>query len=101
MLLFILLGRSTYESGIITTCGDDVNHCVQVVGVDTDSGDGGTKYWTVRNSWGPDWGEEGSVCKKIPINYFLNQLFFNELSVNFSARLHSIEVRKRHVLYYL
>jgi len=48
---------NTYRSGIMSTCGKSVDHCVQAVGVDT--GVGG--YWKVRNSWGMLWGENGYI----------------------------------------
>lgn len=47
---------SSYVSGIITTCGIDVDHCVQAVGINMDDG-----YWIVRNSWGTEWGNEGYI----------------------------------------
>jgi cathepsin F len=49
-----------YSSGIMTAsqCGTFLNHCVQVTGYDTSSS---TPYWTVRNSWGTDWGEQGFI----------------------------------------
>jgi len=47
---------STYTGGIMTSCGTDVDHAVQVVGVDTKNG-----YWTVRNTWGTSWGESGYI----------------------------------------
>jgi len=44
-----------YKSGIMTGCpSKTTNHCVQLVGY-------GTNYWKVRNSWGPNWGEEGHI----------------------------------------
>jgi len=46
---------NSYKGGIMTTCGKNVNHCVQAVGVDTSS------YWKVRNSWGTSWGEAGHI----------------------------------------
>jgi cysteine peptidase B len=46
----------TYISGIVTSCGFDVDHCVQAVGLDEDSG-----YWKLRNSWGTEWGAAGFI----------------------------------------
>ena len=47
---------SSYVSGIITTCGMSVDHCVQAVGLNLEEG-----YWIVRNSWGTEWGNEGYI----------------------------------------
>lgn len=46
----------TYQSGIISTCDNNVDHCVQIVGVNMKEG-----YWIVRNSWGTDWGLDGYI----------------------------------------
>jgi hypothetical protein len=54
---------SSYVSGIITTCGMEVDHCVQVVGLSKDEG-----YWIVRNSWGTEWGIDGYIWLEAGIN---------------------------------
>jgi len=48
----------TYQGGVVTsaTCGAELDHCVQVVGINADE-----QYWTVRNSWNTDWGEDGFI----------------------------------------
>jgi len=45
-----------YSGGILngSACGTSLDHGVIVVGY-------GTDYWTVRNSWGSSWGENGYV----------------------------------------
>ena len=48
---------NSYKGGIMTSCGNRVDHCVQAVGVDTSS----NGYWKVRNSWGTSWGESGYI----------------------------------------
>jgi len=50
---------ATYQSGTLSSCGNDIDHCVQVVGVNTDEG-----YWIVRNSWGTSWGQSGYIYLK-------------------------------------
>ncbi len=47
---------NSYKGGVMSVCGQSVDHCVQAVGVDTDAG-----YWKVRNSWGTGWGESGHI----------------------------------------
>ena len=49
---------NSYVGGIMTVCGQNVDHCVQAVGVDTSATNG---YWKVRNSWGTSWGEKGFI----------------------------------------
>jgi cysteine peptidase B len=50
---------NTYKSGIMIDCGKgtDINHAVQLVGVDT----GANGYWKIRNSWSASWGEQGMI----------------------------------------
>jgi len=47
---------SSYTGGIMSVCGQSVDHCVQATGVDIAGG-----YWNVRNSWGTRWGESGYI----------------------------------------
>merc|ERR1719316_229278 len=51
---------SSYWTGIFNGCAKDsvVNHAVVLVAYGEDTA---TKYWTIQNSWGPDWGEEGRM----------------------------------------
>jgi len=49
---------NSYRGGVMTSCGNSVDHCVQVVGYGSS---GSTDYWKVRNSWGRNWGEGGHV----------------------------------------
>ena len=47
-----------YEGGIIDVPGRyQIDHIVSITGWGTDAD--GTKFWTVRNSWGEAWGEMG------------------------------------------
>jgi len=45
---------SGYRSGILSTCGANVNHGVLLVGA-TDG------FWKIKNSWGGAWGETGFI----------------------------------------
>jgi len=46
-----------YNGGVITTnCGTSMDHCVQLIGWTTFQG---IPAWTVRNSWGTNWGYSG------------------------------------------
>jgi len=50
----------SYSGGIMTArqCGTSLDHCTQITGYDTSAS---TPYWSVRNSWGADWGENGYI----------------------------------------
>lgn len=47
---------SSYRGGVMSICGNSIDHAVQMVGVNTDEG-----WWKVRNSWGTSWGESGYI----------------------------------------
>lgn len=49
----------SYTGGVIHSCGNSLDHCVQLVGYDKDN-----EYWIVRNSWGEAWGDNGYVMLK-------------------------------------
>jgi len=48
---------NSYTGGIMSVCGQSVDHCVQAVGVDASA----KGYWKVRNSWNTNWGEAGYI----------------------------------------
>lgn len=51
----------SYSSGIFNGCNQeqpDINHAVTLVGYGEENGQ---KYWTVRNSWSPSYGELGYI----------------------------------------
>lgn len=53
---------SGYEEGVFDGCNQtnpDLDHGVQLVGYGTDPSQG--DYWLVRNSWSPQWGENGYI----------------------------------------
>lgn len=52
-----------YSSGVFSGCAKDtvVNHAVLAVGYGKDTGKSNKDYWTIRNSWGKDWGENGHM----------------------------------------
>jgi cathepsin F/cysteine peptidase B len=54
---------SSYSGGVLTSCGNNVDHCVQLTGY-ANYGENGS-YWIVRNSWGEDWGESGFIWVEI------------------------------------
>jgi cathepsin H len=57
----VITGFQNYHSGVYSTrlCGKtakNVNHAVLATGYGTESS---KKFWNVKNSWGPTWGEKG------------------------------------------
>ena len=51
----------SYEEGVYDGCNaqqPDIDHAVVLVGYGVDSVSG-QKYWLVRNSWSPSYGEKG------------------------------------------
>lgn len=76
-----------YTSGVYTStdCGDqasDVNHAVLAVGYGHDE-DSGLDYWTVKNSWSTEWGDNGyfkiqrgaNMCGIAQCNSYPNKVF--------------------------
>jgi len=47
-----------YNGGVLKLCPGSIDHCVQATGYD-DTAE--TPYWTIRNSWAKDWGEDGYI----------------------------------------
>ncbi|MFH1313816.1 MAG: C1 family peptidase [Candidatus Eisenbacteria bacterium] len=56
-------GFGSYTSGCYEDSCIDINHGVTIVGWD-DTMCGGAGAWIVKNSWGPDWGENGYIYMK-------------------------------------
>jgi len=50
-----------YQSGVLTTCTSNVDHCVQLTGYQNHGSAFPHAYWIVRNSWGTDWGVGGFI----------------------------------------
>jgi len=53
---------SSYMYGIFDSCEKDavINHAVTLVGYGVEKSNG-KMYWTIQNSWGPNWGEDGKI----------------------------------------
>ena len=57
--------------GVLTqaACGAfsyrSVDHCVQLTGYNATAA---VPYWTVKNSWATNWGEDGYIRLEYPLN---------------------------------
>ncbi len=65
-----------YTSGIFSSsdCPTDINHSITIVGWGIENG---VKYWSIKNSWGTDWGENGYFRLKRGVNMCgINTFYF-------------------------
>lgn len=57
-ILMAFYDSGIYEPWYSSLCPDNINHAVVIVGYGVDETTN-KKYWRVKNSWGPNWGENG------------------------------------------
>jgi len=52
----------SYSTGVFDRCAKDsvINHAVTLIGYGAEK-KLGDKWWMIKNSWGPDWGEGGTI----------------------------------------
>jgi len=55
----------SYTGGVLSSCGCNIDHAVQAVGVNAD---GQANSYKVRNSWNTDWGVNGFIYLEIGSN---------------------------------
>ena len=87
-------GFGSYTSGCYEDDCFDVNHAVTIVGWD-DAMCGGAGAWIVKNSWGPEWGEDGYIYMKYgtcEIGYAAQALNYTPAqTVHFFHQSHTID----------
>ena len=69
--------------------GASVNHGVTLIGWDDTKGSAGA--WQIKNSWGPDWGEDGFMW----IEYGCNNIGRDAGWIEFNREMHSARIRIR------
>ena len=47
-----------YSEGVLNTCGEKINHAIQLVGYYKDKE---KSYYVGKNSWGKSWGDNGFI----------------------------------------
>ena len=67
-----------YTGGIINCSGSGVDHAVTLVAFGADAATG-EKFWTIKNSWGPDFGESSPVGSTSPGSQGYARLKFGNL----------------------
>jgi len=55
-------GWNSYGAGVFDSCGKDstIDHAVTLIGYGIDKARK-EKFWTIKNSWGSSWGENGKI----------------------------------------
>ena len=57
-ILMAFYDEGIYEPWFSGLCPDNINHAIVIVGYGVDK-ESGKKFWRIKNSWGPNWGEQG------------------------------------------
>jgi C1A family cysteine protease len=87
-------GFSAYTGGCYQDTCTEINHGVTIVGWD-DAMCGGDGAWIVKNSWGPDWGDNGYIYMKYGtcyVGYGAQALTYTPAqTVHFFRDLHTID----------
>jgi hypothetical protein len=87
-------GFGAYTGGCYEDTCTEINHGVTIVGWDDDMC-GGEGAWIVKNSWGPDWGDNGYIYMKYgtcSVGYAAEALTFTPAqTVHFFHDSHSLD----------